>query len=269
MKAHTLGDDSHSVGNRIADYQANVARSHSDRSYPLSLAELPLDRCENHLIASTDDGSQLIDDIRRSAAATLRAINLTRWTNKHDQGQLGGEGMIELGRLTMLHGSDAHQLTIIHTATNSIHHHWVKKDAMLQQLQCASCDEPLTLTHLAHCDINATAHTYRTNIRRSVIDHLAQHECTSEWLSVNEHAPIINILTTLFTSTAPFDESLAEQYRRQTQLIVGAFTQRQSNAAAKLLGFDVVESKRIMIDLRLICLQHIHDTYATLKAHTH
>jgi ribonuclease HI len=49
VKAHIDGDDRHSVGNRIADYHANLARSRLDRSYPLNLRKLPLAALEHSL----------------------------------------------------------------------------------------------------------------------------------------------------------------------------------------------------------------------------
>ena len=38
-----------SVGNRLADYQVNLARPKADPTYPLNLQPLPLERCEFYL----------------------------------------------------------------------------------------------------------------------------------------------------------------------------------------------------------------------------
>ena len=43
VAAHSSKSDLHSVGNRLADYQANLSRSHADRRAPLTLRELPLE----------------------------------------------------------------------------------------------------------------------------------------------------------------------------------------------------------------------------------
>jgi hypothetical protein len=43
VRAHTDNMDEHSVGNRMADYHANLARLKSDRTFPLGLQQLPLD----------------------------------------------------------------------------------------------------------------------------------------------------------------------------------------------------------------------------------
>ena len=44
VAAHSNNSDIHSVGNRLADFQANLARGHADRKAPLTLRELPLER---------------------------------------------------------------------------------------------------------------------------------------------------------------------------------------------------------------------------------
>ena len=49
IKAHTLNTDVHSVGNRLLDHQANLARQRPDRPRPLALEQLPLDKCEHRM----------------------------------------------------------------------------------------------------------------------------------------------------------------------------------------------------------------------------
>ena len=67
VKAHTDGVDAHSVGNRLSDYQANLSRSRPDRSSPVNLAQLPLAKCEHHLVITNGAGLVIADDIRRAA----------------------------------------------------------------------------------------------------------------------------------------------------------------------------------------------------------
>ena len=62
VRAHTTDTDIHSVGNRLADYQANLARPKVDRTYPLNLQPLPLQRCELYLHISSEDGQVVIND---------------------------------------------------------------------------------------------------------------------------------------------------------------------------------------------------------------
>jgi ribonuclease HI len=120
VKAHTDGADRHSVGNRIADYHANISRANSDRSYPLNLRELPLAALENSLCISTEGCQQIINDVRRSALDVLRQNALTHWRAHAHQGAVASAGVIELGRVVMTHGSPAEQSTFVHVATNSI-----------------------------------------------------------------------------------------------------------------------------------------------------
>ena len=61
------------LGNRLSDFQANRARQRPYLPQPLSLRELSLAECENHLTATDTHGSglMLIDDIRRAALARM------------------------------------------------------------------------------------------------------------------------------------------------------------------------------------------------------
>jgi hypothetical protein len=76
--------DEHSVGNRMADYQANLSRLKSDRTYPLGLQQLPLARCEHHLLVKSSDGLVIIDDLRRTGKLLLKSRTLAKWTAKSD-----------------------------------------------------------------------------------------------------------------------------------------------------------------------------------------
>ena len=56
VKAHTSDMDIHSVGNRLTDYQANLARAKPDKPTPLCLRELPLRECEHHMFMLDEQG---------------------------------------------------------------------------------------------------------------------------------------------------------------------------------------------------------------------
>ena len=65
-----------------------------------------------------------------------------------------------------------------------------------------------------------------------------------------------------------FDE-IDSLYQHHTRSMVGAFTDGQSNAAAKRIGFDDrVLGHNVMIKFRLICLDHIAQYYTKMKGIT-
>jgi hypothetical protein len=130
VRSHTTDSDINSVGNRLADYQANLARSKPDRSWPLGLSELPLSACEHHLTVRQHDDTQMIDDVRRTSLVQLRSQAMIKWSSRVDQGQgcFAHQGMLDLGRTTLKHGDMIQQTTLVQVATNSIHYHWVEQD---------------------------------------------------------------------------------------------------------------------------------------------
>ena len=176
VKAHTtdMYTDAHSVGNRLSDFQANRARLRPDRPQPLCLRELPIADCENHLTVTDTHGSglMLIDDIRRAALARLRSQAMSHWCARPgDQGELAGEGMTHLGRVTLRHGSLQHQSTLIHVATNSIEFLWLEEPdgrSALHRLRCNSCSCHLTLSHLAECPA-PDAVAIRSQLHRAIL----------------------------------------------------------------------------------------------------
>ena len=119
--------DEDSVGNRLADYQANRARLSADRSYPLGIQPLPLSQCERWLhLMSLSTGRVVIDDIRRSARNQLKQQATVSWLNyPPPQGLLAGRGTADAGRIVLEHGSVEQQATFVLVASNSIDHHWV------------------------------------------------------------------------------------------------------------------------------------------------
>lgn len=84
VRAHTAAADTHSVGNRLADFKANTVRARPQTATPATLKELPLSECEHRLTVWTQlgEGAQVIDDIRRTAIVQLKARHLQRWQGK-------------------------------------------------------------------------------------------------------------------------------------------------------------------------------------------
>ena len=262
VKAHSDSSDRHSVGNRLADYQANLARGKRDRTFPLSLRECPLADCEHHLSIAREGGLQLIDDVRRTGVAKQRARALEHWTAITRQGALAGEGVQELGRVTVAHGSREQQCTLLHVATNSIHFHWLEDasgDSSLKQLQCEDCAQTLDLAHLLECPSPSSV-AYRRQMRISFIAILALSPVARPWLARNTGLALAALLRSLFPPPP------APPYTHAVRCSVGAFTAAEANAAAKELGFvPAKEGLSALTQLRLTCLDNIHAHFTRLK----
>jgi hypothetical protein len=122
VKAHTNGVDAHSVGNRLSDYQANLSRARPDRSSPLNLSQLPIDKCEHHMVVTDTAGLVIVDDIRRAAMKQLKSQELAYWCGLEGdipQGALAGEAMVELGREVLQSGKAKHQSAFLHVAKST------------------------------------------------------------------------------------------------------------------------------------------------------
>lgn len=268
VKAHTAGTDAHSVGNRLSDYQANLSRSKPHHSTPLNLLQPPLSKCEHHMFITDSTGRVLSDDIRRTAMAQLKHAELAHWNalpGPAPPGELACEATIELGRAVLQSGKASHQSTFLHVALNSIHFFWAS-DGELTTLQCEHCQEPRSLGHLFDCvSIDSIIFQHETAIL--VRDCFGADPCTRGWLHTSRGLPLRALLLSLFPLPAAASESRAEQQRHFTCLLVGAFTRRQSNAAAKLAGFASGKDGRVcLLQLRLRCLEHVEHTFGRWKA---
>jgi hypothetical protein len=269
VAAHTTNTDAHSVGNRLADYQANLSRLHPDRPTPLSLLELPLAQCERHLRVLQSDGTMVIDDIRRTALAQLRSAGLVKWAAKPDQGRLACAGMVELGRVVRLAGSPAQQITFLHIATNSIHFHWHGVPvASLQQLHCAACNSTLDLEHFVTCPAPSSCRA-RTQLRDDMLSTLTAHGADSSWLRRHSHLSLEQLLLSLFPlpAAAAGVDPASHRHRHITLCALGAITAAQATVASTLLGFapSSKEARRAMLEFRLLCLESIEKFYTPLK----
>ena len=258
VAAHSKGSDLHSVGNRLADYQANLSRGHADRSAPLTLRELPLESCERHFHIRRQARELVIDDIRRSALSQLRESMLIKWASKPDQ-VLACSGMIELGRIALRFGTPAHQSTLIHVATNSVHFHWVadappSRESSLQHVQCEPCASTLSLDHLASCPAPLSS-DFRRRLRDGIVRVLAQFDDAAGWLRRHSHLDLDQILLLLFPA-APHHFLLC---------MIGAFSASESTHAAKLLHLTPDDTPRATREIRLLCLESIEKVYTLLK----
>ena len=272
VRAHTSSADRHSVGNRIADFHANLARDTSGRGFPLSLVELPIRECEPFMSATDEDGRAMIDDCRRSSMSVVREAELHKWTVTHaaDQGRLASSAMIQSCREVMQHGSSTQQATLVHVATNTIHYHWhaiagaPRRLAKLVQLQCsAHCLTSLTVAHLAACPHHRA---YRQALRDAIVGLLDRHELTHDWLRVNSRLDLHRLMSTMIPSASPIPAASDASCLRRTRLMVGAFTSAESDAAMLRIGLDDdVDSRTVMVEMRLICLDHIATLYNKLK----
>ena len=264
VKAHTKGTDIHSVGNRLADYQANLARS-SDLPCPRSLLELPTRQCERYMHIDAADGIHIVDDIRRCARRTMRQHAFERWQQKSDlQGHLACQGMIDLGNAVMRFGSAIEQCTVVHVATNSIEYLWMQgghHNSALHQLQCSSiCVRPLTLEHLSNCDSDSIVQ-FRANLQLAMVSLLRRHCEAYAWLQRHQNQPLHSFLSALIPEIG--DDV---HVRHRTLMMCGAFTNRQGSQALRQLTIsDPAEGQRLLNKLRLLCLQHIHSLYTKRK----
>ena len=83
VSAHTDNDDPHSVGNRLADFEANRARARPSHPSPLNVRPLPIEQCEPYMyIKSLDSGMVIINDIRSSALQLIKSRVYHKWKSK-------------------------------------------------------------------------------------------------------------------------------------------------------------------------------------------
>ena len=278
VRAHTTAMDIASVGNRLSDFQANLARSKPDDPKPLSLRELPLHECEPYLRVVDEQGSglQLIDDIRRSAVSVMRAKALRHWKDKPPDGQgyFADDAAIALGRVVLSAGTAEQQRAFVHIATNSIHFHLAPvngdRDTLaVTRLHCESCDATLTVEHLATCPAAASA-AFRARLQRHIIRWFRHHAPCAAWCDEHQPLRLTAVLLSLFPLPAAVVDSppgSVERQRHLTFVMCGMVTLRQASTAFRGVGLiDAVDRVRALQQLRLLCVQHLHQHYTDLKS---
>ena len=268
IRAHSDAADIHSVGNRLADYKANTTRARPQSATPPTVRELPLAECEHRLTACTElgDGAQVIDDVRRTAIAQLKAQQLDHWRSQPASdtmdGAFAGAALLDSSKVVLAHGSPVQQAAFMHIATNSIQCCWqLLADGVTRKLQplwCTTCGVALTLSHLVSC----LDHTiFRYNQRLAVLALLASDARTGAWLMAHQHLPFMQLLWQLFPPPPGIPLHL-----HSALVMCGVISARQANAASKSLGFARAEDgRRFMQQLRLLCIDGVHKLFHALK----
>lgn len=275
--AHSTDTDIHSVGNRMADFQANLARSRPDRSWPRTLRQLPLSACEPHMHVLREDGKPIINDIRQSAWSDRLQQAMERWSFKLGQGLLAGEGIVDLGRIALRHGSRSQQSAVIHVATNSIHYHWVDSvdgdgapSSSLEQLWCDHCEDVMSMFHFATCR-SPSVQRHHEQLRLDMVQLISTFDCTRDWLRNNSHRvqPFQRLIQLLFPPfiSDPDCINQAEVQLHICRCLVGGFTTSEGSAATRVLGFtgERQQGHIFLQQLRLLSLQSVLDYYTLLK----
>ena len=282
VRAHTAGRDIHSVGNRLSDYQANLARRTPAQPKPLTLRELPLMQCERHLtiVDRRTTQLQLIDDVRRTALSQLKQAALLSWQDRRNGRELfAGAAVLDLGRAVVSRGSAEQQHTLVHVATNSIHFHRAPISdepgcaTVLLPLQCDDCDAELTLEHLAVCRSQLGV-DYREQLRRDILSLFGEEVQTIDWCArhrdIGQLVPMLLELFPLPAAVAASAPDSAARNKHLTYAMCGVFTEAQATAAAKAAGFkphpDAKVGKRVLRRLRLLCLDGLRELFTARKA---
>ena len=276
VKAHTDGTDIHSVGNRLADYQANRARTNPDAARPITLAQLPLDRCEHFMrMVSSDTEQQVIDDVRRVSQLQLRSAALARWCRSDSELHFyAGQSLLDLGRMVLRHGSPSQQSTFVHVLTNSIHWFWLnpaRGEPSLCHLGCRQCGLPASVPHIAACSSSDCAR-FRHMLHAELIRVLSGYAACSSFIRRHRHLPVAPFLLKLFPYiTSP----TAPDYRDRhlAMVMIGAVSSAQSKVAIGTLGFDDSRAgmeaelgRKALIRFRLACLDTVGKFYAGCKS---
>ena len=277
VKAHTTQSDIDSVGNRLADYQANVARATTSRTYPRGLQALPLEQCEPHLCLKDDGtGRVIIDDIRRTSMKLLKQQALEAWRNKpRPTSALAGEGVIALGKAVLSRGQPQLQTFLVHLATNSIHYRWDSPAApaaaaaaaepaeqSLHTLKCAACDATLDLCHLVTCTQSYAIELHQT-LRQLLLDRLEAQPLSCVWAARHRHLHLLDLLDLLFPP--PLAASADALLLHRVSSMCGAFTCSAQSHAIRLVGLAKFDGAPIVfLNVRLALIQALRVFFADL-----
>jgi exonuclease III/ribonuclease HI len=266
VPSHSTSADLNSTGNRMADYCANVARCKERESYPSGIGQLPLEACERHMhIRVGQEGTLMIDDVRRSALIQLKCKARFAWCAKYKDKLMGRfasatAGVEELGRIVMRHAnsSPSVQSTLLQVVTNSIHLVWsplpeqqsqatqvdhddqasqstqtgTRVRACLHELTCTHChDEPMTIDHFAICP-----HVENVRLRGQMQDKLidllrdaaTRDPRDANWFEISRGQQLLPFLQSLF-QPARVGQPVPE--KDGVTLMIGAWTAAEANQA--------------------------------------
>jgi hypothetical protein len=212
------------------------------------------------------NGAQLVDDVRRSTIAQVKARHLERWRNTAPSDTMDGAfactALLDSSREVLTHGSPSQQATFMHIATNSTQCCWQQSadgsSRQVKPLWCDSCDAALTLTHLTECADNTV---FRLSQRVAVLTLLSSYAWTQPWLDVRLHLSLSELLLELFPR--PPDTPM---HLHITRIMCGVFSARQANAALKSIGCTrAQDGRRLMLELRLCCVDGVQIFFQALK----
>jgi len=270
VRAHTQAMDQHSVGNRMADFQANVARQHLDRTYPLNLRELPLDQLEAHLHVKDSEGRVIIDDLRRTCRDLMKAKAFSKWQDKLAKGDSSGQfahvGTMDMGRVVLRHGSFVEQQTFVHVATNTIHFHRLPVadgTTPIQQHQCVICATTMTVHHLMTCP-SPDVVGMRQGLQHDILAILGDLDVCQDWLRAMSRVDLQQMSAVLFPP--PVAASVEVRRDHHVRCMIGAFTQSECHGAIKLLNIENLKhGLKAFCKFRCVSLAHIAKFYASLN----
>ena len=278
VRAHTQDTDIDSVGNRLADHQADIARRTPARAAPFGLRQLPIAECEPYMSvvdrSNPRDRVAIIDDLRRTARSTTRSRAFVIWQTKYpgdSQGRYACQGVLDLGQIVLRRGTNQQQVTLVHCATNSIHYFWQRfvdraKKAELRQLQCTPCNTNLTIAHLAHCP-DVPCVQYRLKLHTAILGLFSQYgECSAWQRSSHPNRITFDQLLLRLFPLAASAESVADVADHTARGIIGAVTRAECSAAIGETGItDLVKGRATLTEYRLLCLDHVEEFFRELR----
>jgi ribonuclease HI len=282
VPAHTTNNDLASIGNRIADYQANLSRRQPDDSTPLGLIELPIRECEHHLgVVRQSNDTPVIDDIRRTALKEVYDSAMTHWQTIKDQGRFAHAGTIDLARIILRFGPPSLQIELIQIATNSIHQQWqddplAPSGQSVQSIKCMSCDKDMSIDHLGVCD-QPTATHFRDQLTQDIINILMTVASSKGQTLLTQCSlkGLEYLLLQLCPSTSSFppptsgiDDVTHHRRRHFIRCMIGAFTEAESNTITRNLDIKLPNetTRTAMRHIRMACLEGVGQFYISLKA---
>ena len=271
IEAHTTNTDRHSIGNRMADYQANRARLTPDRSYPRGLSLLPLAHLEPHMSinrpttnvldgALVHTSTPIIDDIRHTALSDSHQLAMSKWQQSPQQGLLASAGVRDLSLAVMQTGGHQLQSSLLHLVTNTIHFHWGHHNT-LHQVFCHTCSAAMTLDHLVECRQVAVCN-FRYHLKQQLIALIRTVDGSASWLRHHSHVSLVPFLSTLF----PSPDGHAWDLLNITRCMIGAFTSVQRRSAIRLLQLRDHKSGLAMFQqFRLVCAEEVSTLFSQWK----